>query len=61
MTGRERIQAALHHKTADRIPVDFGSTPVTGVAVSIVAELRQALDIDTAGTPVKIIEPGFQA
>jgi len=56
MTSRERLQAAIEHRQPDRVPVDFGSTAVTGMHVSIVHRLRQRL----LGEPdyrVKVIEP----
>jgi uroporphyrinogen decarboxylase len=31
MTGRERIEAALNHRAADRIPVDLGASESTGI------------------------------
>ena len=57
MTSRERIRAALNHEQPDRIPVDFGSTPVSGIAVSTVYRLRQALGLDSPDDRVKVIEP----
>jgi uroporphyrinogen decarboxylase len=33
MDPRERILAAIHHREPDRIPVDLGSTPSTGISV----------------------------
>ena len=36
LTPRERLRAALNHQEADRIPLDFGSTAVTGIHVSAV-------------------------
>jgi len=56
-TSRERVEAALNHKTADRLPLDLGSSGVTGMHVSSVYALRQRLGLDTPGTPVKVIEP----
>lgn len=56
MTSRQRLQAALDHVQPDRVPVDFGSTAVTGMHVSIVHRLRQRI----LGDPefrVKVIEP----
>ncbi len=56
MTSRERLQAAIEHRQPDRVPVDFGSTAVTGMHVSIVHRVRQRL----LGEPdhrVKVIEP----
>ena len=40
-TRRERLAATLSHKQPDRIPIDFGGTPVTGIHVSCVAALRE--------------------
>lgn len=57
MRSRERVELALNHKEPDRVPVDLGGSPVTGMHVSIVYRLRQALGLDSAGTPVKVIEP----
>ena len=31
---RKRVLTALDHRAADRIPIDFGGTPVTGIHVS---------------------------
>jgi hypothetical protein len=57
MTSRERVRLALEHQEADRIPIDLGATTVTGMHVDPVYALRQALELDPPGTPVKIIEP----
>ena len=55
MTSRERVLATLHHKEPDRIPIDFGSTAVTGVHVSCVDALRRHFGLGRA--PVKVHEP----
>lgn len=55
MTTRERVLAALDHHQPDRVPVDFGSTPVTGIHVSAVAALRQHFGLDRH--PVRVTEP----
>ena len=55
MTSRERVLAALNHSEPDRIPVDFGATPVTGIHVSVVAALRDHFGLDRH--PVKVTEP----
>jgi len=57
MTSRERVNLALQHKAPDRVPLDLGATTVTGMHVSAVYKLRQALALDAPGTPVKVIEP----
>ena len=43
MTSRARVLAALNHREPDRVPIDFGSTAVTGIHVSCVAALRAPL------------------
>ncbi len=50
------MQAAIEHRQPDRVPVDFGSTAVTGMHVSIVHRLRQRL-LGEPGYRVKVIEP----
>jgi len=50
------LQAAIEHRQPDRVPVDFGSTAVTGMHVSIVHRLRQRL-LGEPGYRVKVIEP----
>ncbi|HHV94503.1 MAG TPA: methyltransferase [Firmicutes bacterium] len=57
MTSRERVNLALNHKEPDRIPLDLGATSVTGMHVTTVYKLRQALGLDEPGTPVKVVEP----
>lgn len=56
MNSRERIQLALNHREADRVPLDLGGCGQTGMHVSTVYALRQALKLDPPGTPVKVIE-----
>jgi hypothetical protein len=56
MTSRERIVAACAHQQPDKLPVDFGGGFQTGIHVSIVYKLRQALGLDRPGTPVKVVE-----
>jgi len=40
ITSKERVLTSLSHRQPDRVPIDFGGTPVTGIHVSCVAELR---------------------
>jgi len=56
MNSRERVCAALNHRQPDRVPVDFGSTAVTGIHVAAVHRLRKALTGDMAWR-VKVIDP----
>ncbi len=57
MNSRERVHTALNHREPDRVPLDLGASPVTGMHVCSVYKLRQALGLDSPGTPVKVIEP----
>ena len=57
MTSRERVEAALNHEEPDRLPLDLGASPVTGMHASSVYLLRQELGLDKPGTPVKVVEP----
>jgi hypothetical protein len=57
MNSRKRVTLALNHQEPDRVPLDLGASPVTGMHVSSVYKLRQALGLDDPGTPVKVIEP----
>ena len=57
LSSRERVNRALEHKEGDRVPLDLGGSLVSGMHVSTVYRLRQALGLDTPGTPVRVIEP----
>ncbi len=57
MTSRQRVSLALQHQEPDKVPLDLGGSGVTGMHVSSVYLLRQALGLDKPGTPVKVIEP----
>jgi len=58
MQSRERVEAALAHRQPDRPPIDLGSTAVTGIHVTMVHRLRQALGLPTSGEHrVKVVEP----
>lgn len=55
MTSRQRLRKALEHQEPDRVPVDFGSTAVTGIHVTCVENLRQHFGLEKR--PVKVWEP----
>lgn len=55
MTSRERVQNCLNHKSIDKVVVDFGATPVTGIHVSVVEKLREYYGLEKR--PVKVVEP----
>ncbi|RKX32635.1 MAG: methyltransferase [Verrucomicrobia bacterium] len=55
MTSKERITASIEHRQPDRVPVDFGSSFITGIHCSVVEELRRHYGLEKR--PVKVCEP----
>jgi hypothetical protein len=55
MTSKERIRTVVDHRQADRLPMDFGSSFITGIHCSIVAGLRDHYGLEKR--PVKVCEP----
>ncbi len=47
MNSRERLLAALNHREPDRVPLDLGSTPATGIHVVAWRNLRACLGLTT--------------
>ena len=56
VTSVERLKRCLNHEQPDRVPVDFGSTHVTGITVWAVIKLRKVF-LGEARPLVKVIEP----
>ncbi len=46
LTSKERVLAALSHRQPDCVPMDFGSTAVTGMHVSCIAALRDYFGLE---------------
>ena len=57
MTPRERVVETLNHEQPDRVPLDLGASALTGMHVSSLYKLRQALKLDPPGTPIKVMDP----
>jgi uroporphyrinogen-III decarboxylase len=55
MTSKERTLKAIAHKSPDKIPIDFGATPVTGIHVFAIEKLRAHFGFEER--PVRVIEP----
>ena len=53
--SRQRLLDAMNHRQPDRVPVDLGASPVTGIHVSCIAALRDHFGLDKH--PVKVTEP----
>jgi uroporphyrinogen decarboxylase len=54
MTSRERIQAAIGHRQPDRVPVDMGATPSSGI--SAIAYSNLIRHINRQDLPVQIYD-----
>jgi hypothetical protein len=54
-SSRQRVLDTLAHREPDRVPIDAGSTGVTGIHVNCVAELRDYYGLEKR--PVRIHEP----
>jgi uroporphyrinogen decarboxylase len=52
MTHRERVLAALSHQQPDRVPIDLGTTPVTGIAAKTYDRLIAYLGLDLGPTEI---------
>ena len=52
----ELVRTTLRHEAPAAVPVDFGSTFVTGIHVSCVAALRRHYGLGS--DPVRVIDPG---
>jgi len=55
MISRERVKKTLNHEVPDKVPLDLGATPTTGITASSLTKLRKALGLDNR--PVKVHEP----
>ena len=52
MTSRERVRAALEHRTPDRTPRDFGASGTTGISASFIFKLRRELGLAEKPIPI---------
>jgi uroporphyrinogen decarboxylase len=55
MTHRERVLAALEHREADRVPIDFAGHHSSGIAAIAYAKLRAYLGLPRL--PIRVHEP----
>ena len=47
MNSRERVLAAVEHRTPDRVPIDFGSTRQSGIMAAAYHELKRHLGLES--------------
>ena len=52
MSRRERVVTALSHRQPDRVPIDLGTTVVTGIALKTYERLKVRLGLDLGETQV---------
>lgn len=52
MNSRERILAAINHREPDRVPVDMGATPSSGISAIAYTNLKNYLGIRSGSTRV---------
>ena len=52
MTSRERVLASIRHQEPDRVPVDLGSTPSSGISAIAYHNLKHYLGITKGHTRV---------
>jgi uroporphyrinogen decarboxylase len=52
MTSRERILAAVGHRQPDRVPVDLGATPSSGISAIAYGNLKKHLGLTQGHTRV---------
>jgi hypothetical protein len=55
MTSKENLIKILNHEQPDRVVVDFGATPVTGIHVLMVEQLRAHFGLEKK--PIRVTEP----
>jgi uroporphyrinogen decarboxylase len=52
MTSRERILAAIEHRQPDKVPVDLGATPSSGISAIAYGKLKKHLGLEQGHTRV---------
>jgi uroporphyrinogen decarboxylase len=52
MTSRERILAAIEHRQPDKVPVDLGATPSSGISAIAYGNLKQHLKLTQGHTRI---------
>lgn len=52
MTSRERVLAAVEHKDPDKVPVDLGATPSSGISAIAYGRLTDYLQIENSRTRI---------
>jgi len=52
MTSRERVLAAIDHREPDRVPIDLGATPSSGISALAYHRLKAHLGLETGANRI---------
>ncbi len=52
MNSRERVMSSINHKEPDRVPIDLGSTPSSGISAIAYNNLKKHMGINAGSTRV---------
>ena len=55
ISSRQKVRDVLNHRHTDKLAVDFGASPVTGIHVRVIEKLRRYFGL--AEVPVRVTEP----
>jgi len=55
MSSREQFLKTVNHKQPDRVVLDLGATPVTGIHIQTISKLRRHFGLQRK--PIRVIEP----
>ena len=55
MNSRDQFLKAVNHKQTDRVVLDLGATPVTGIHVQAISKIRRYYGLQRK--PIRVIEP----
>lgn len=55
MNSREQFLKTVNHRQPDRIVIDLGATPVTGIHIQTISKLRRHFGLQRK--PIRVIEP----
>ncbi len=55
MNSREQFLKTVNHKQPDRVVIDLGATPVTGIHIQTISKMRRHFGLQRK--PIRVIEP----
>jgi hypothetical protein len=57
MKARKRVICSFNHREPDKVPLDLGSSLITGIHVSSLHKLKVSLGLIRPDEPVKVVDP----